>query len=252
MLQNSNTGSASELSTFENEATSLRIMKNVIEESLKLPAEQAVFIFPFFHDLLRAVLISLGLMIREPTFKEQYRVVVVRGVRLLEAYCQKTWVSGKLIRTVAKLNQIVFQLFGAVDHPASPVSEPQGAYKRLCGAVRLRTIEGLRGHNPSASGEQSQQQESATIPGSAADPSGADDESLNTDFPSLESPLMTDFDFERGIQWPAAQLDSRSSASDRTSSAQVAKHKAEGVVEDFDWLYALFGDYLDPSLIVFH
>ncbi|KAI9373484.1 fungal-specific transcription factor domain-containing protein [Aspergillus egyptiacus] len=144
MLQNSMSATSSELSTFENEAISLRIMKNVIEESVRLPAEQAVFTFPFFHDLLRAVLISLGLLIKEPAFRDQYRAVVFRGVRFLEAYCQKTWVSGKLIRIVAKLSQIVFRLFGATDH------------------------------------------------------------------------------------------------------------REKGVVEDFDWLYALFSDYLDPALIVFH
>ncbi|KAL2844354.1 fungal-specific transcription factor domain-containing protein [Aspergillus pseudoustus] len=253
MLQKSMSGATSDPWTFENDAISLQIMKNVIEESIRLPEEQAVFTFPFFHDVLRAVLISLGLLIKEPVFKEQYRVVVVRGVRLLEAYCQKTWVSGKLIRTVAKLNQTVSRLFGTIDHHVSHLSQPHRACKRLCGAPRLRSIEGLQGTNPSAPacGDQSPQQDSSTMPRIEEHYSEADDESSSSNFPSLTSPLMTDFDFERGTLGSSA-LDSSTSASYSDSSVHVAKHREAGNIEDLDWLYALFGDYLDPALIVFH
>jgi hypothetical protein len=257
MLQKSVSGTTSDLSSLENEAICLRIMNNVIEEAMELPAEQALFTFPFFHDLLRAVLISLGVLIKQPAFKEQYAVAVVRGVRLLEAYGQKTWVSGKLIRTVAKLSRIISRVFGAIDHRLAHSSQPRGPYNKESGAVsRFRSIDGLRWSNlsssttPSEQSQRQQQQDSSIMPRNEAHSSEADIGFSDTDFSSLASPLMTDFDFEQGILCPTAP-EIRTSASNGSSPVRATKRRELSVVEDFDWLYALFGDYLDPALIVF-
>jgi hypothetical protein len=177
---------------------------------------------------------------------------------LLEAYCQKTWVSGKLIRTVAKLNQITSRVFGASDDRLAYSSQPRGPYNKESGAVsRFRSIDGLRWSNLSSSttpSEQSrrqqQQEDSSIMPRTEAHSSEAEIEFSDTDFSSLASPLMTDFDFEQGILCPTAP-DIRTSASNGSSSVRAIKRRELCVVEDFDWLYALFGDYLDPALIVF-
>jgi hypothetical protein len=252
MLQKSMFSTTFELAAFENAALSLRIIKDVVRESMRLPVEQAVFTFPFVHDLLRAVLISLGILIKEPVFKEQYEPMVVQGAFFLETYCQKAWVSGKLTRTVVKLKQIISRLFETTEHRVSHSSEPHTAYQRLGGAAHLRSTEGLRGYDlPSAPdrGEQYPHQEFSTMPLVEAHCSEAENGSSSTHSSCLTGPFVKDFNFEHGTT-RQAQAESRSPTSRGTPSAQGTNYNQEDAAEDLDWLYTLFGDYLDPALIV--
>lgn len=88
----------------------MQIANRIIEEVSQFPEEKAIFTFPFIHYLIGATITSLGLIMKENTFRAAYGGATVQAVRLLESYCTKTWVSGKLIRVVSRLRHMVSRL----------------------------------------------------------------------------------------------------------------------------------------------
>ncbi|GKZ39660.1 hypothetical protein AbraIFM66950_000852 [Aspergillus brasiliensis] len=98
------------LDSFENEVTCMQIANSIIEEVSRFPEEKVIFTFPFVHYLIGATITSLGLIMKENTFKAAYGGATVHAVRLLETYCAKTWVSGKLIRVVSRLRHMASRL----------------------------------------------------------------------------------------------------------------------------------------------
>ncbi|OJI80327.1 hypothetical protein ASPTUDRAFT_936956 [Aspergillus tubingensis CBS 134.48] len=98
------------LDLFENEMSCMQIANGIIEEVSQFPEEKAIFTFPFIHYLIGATTTSLGLILKENTFKAAYGGATVHAVRLLESYCTKTWVSGKLIRVVSRLRHMASRL----------------------------------------------------------------------------------------------------------------------------------------------
>ncbi|KAE8372012.1 fungal-specific transcription factor domain-containing protein [Aspergillus bertholletiae] len=91
--------------TLETEVTCIRIASNIIHEFRKIP-QYAASAYPFIHSLVGATVIALGLIIREPSFKAKYGSITLHAASSLESYCRTTWVSGKMIRTIRRLNQI--------------------------------------------------------------------------------------------------------------------------------------------------
>ncbi|GAB1201269.1 hypothetical protein APSETT444_010659 [Aspergillus pseudonomiae] len=89
----------------ETEVTCIRIASNIIQEFKQIP-QYTASAFPFLHSLVGATVVTLGLIIREPSFKAMYGNITLHAAISLENYCRKTWVSGKMIRTIRRLNQI--------------------------------------------------------------------------------------------------------------------------------------------------
>ncbi|PYH89036.1 hypothetical protein BO71DRAFT_390441 [Aspergillus ellipticus CBS 707.79] len=110
MLQASFSPSASALDTFDNDVTCMQIANNIIEEFAQIPADKALFTFPFIHYLISAVMISLGLIMKTPTLKAKYGKPILYAVRSLESYCHKTWLSGKMIRVISRLKEMTSYL----------------------------------------------------------------------------------------------------------------------------------------------
>lgn len=57
--------------------------------------------------LMSAAIILFSIVIKNPGFKDSYRKSITSAVQSMLIYCRKTWVSGKTIRTVSKLNRMV-------------------------------------------------------------------------------------------------------------------------------------------------
>lgn len=106
MLQETSSFLTNQLAGVENELISFQIARELIKECLEIPLEQVVFTYPFLHYLISATIVFIALIIKEPTYKDRYGDVTLHVIEVLEAYCHRTWVSGKLIRTVLKLSQI--------------------------------------------------------------------------------------------------------------------------------------------------
>ncbi|KAF7596709.1 hypothetical protein BBP40_000137 [Aspergillus hancockii] len=103
----------------ETEVTCIRMACKIIQEFKQVPLESTASAFPFLHSLVGATVVALGLIIREPSFKSTYGNLTLHAAVSLENYCRKTWVSGKMIRTIRRLNQITSSVLSASKATAS-------------------------------------------------------------------------------------------------------------------------------------
>ncbi|KAE8134449.1 fungal-specific transcription factor domain-containing protein [Aspergillus pseudotamarii] len=108
----------------ETEVTCIRIACNIIQEFKQIP-QYTASAFPFLHSLVGATVVTLGLIIREPSFKAMYGNITLHAAISLENYCRKTWVSGKMIRTIRRLNQITSSVLSNSRNRASSRSSMQ-------------------------------------------------------------------------------------------------------------------------------
>lgn len=95
----------------------LQFAHDIIERHFQIPDEYPKFLYPFIHYLANAATISLIILIKEPLFRPTYGAATILAVRTLRSYCTKTWVSGKLIRSVMRLNKMTTMVLG--DDPAA-------------------------------------------------------------------------------------------------------------------------------------
>ncbi|KAJ5772458.1 hypothetical protein N7520_002987 [Penicillium odoratum] len=90
----------------ENEVICMRMAQNIFDDFNRMPEQHPKYTFPFLHYLTNATIIALGLIIRQPSFKQAYGELTMKAARSLWEHCRKTWVSGRMTRTVWKLNQM--------------------------------------------------------------------------------------------------------------------------------------------------
>lgn len=90
----------------QNEVICMRLAQRIIDDFRSVPEEHPKYTFPFLHYLTSATIIALGLVIKQPSFKEAYGERTLEAARSLREHCRKTWMSGKMIRTVWKLNRM--------------------------------------------------------------------------------------------------------------------------------------------------
>lgn len=124
MLQRTASNGATVPDNFENEVTCMQITRGIIEEFNQIPEENVAYTFPLFQYLTSAVIISLGLIIKQPNFKDLYGNLTLHAALSLKAYCRRTWVSGKLIRAVSRLNEIASLVLDNNGGPTQPLSRP--------------------------------------------------------------------------------------------------------------------------------
>lgn len=106
MLQQALSTSNPVTDSLQNEITCMQIAHNIIQGFNKIPKEHARSIFPFLYYFVTATMISLGLIIKEPSFKAFHGNDTIQAARLLRSYCGETWISGRMARTIHRLNQM--------------------------------------------------------------------------------------------------------------------------------------------------
>ncbi|CAI7630251.1 unnamed protein product [Penicillium pancosmium] len=102
----------------QNEVTCMRLAQRIIDDFKKVPEEHPKYTFPFLHYLTSATIIALGLIIKQPSFKGAYGDLTLEATVSLREHCRKTWMSGKMIRTVGKLKQMADAILSP-DHQSS-------------------------------------------------------------------------------------------------------------------------------------
>ncbi|KAL4905535.1 fungal-specific transcription factor domain-containing protein [Aspergillus multicolor] len=112
----------------ENELIMLQLSHQLINECLGIPLEQAIFTYPFLHYLISAAIVSLGLIIKERTYRDAYGNRTRHAIQVMESYCRRTWVSGKMVRDILKLSRIIERVLpGAGSHdPNASEKHPAG------------------------------------------------------------------------------------------------------------------------------
>ena len=106
MLQQALSHSNTVTDSLKNEITCMQLAHNIIQCFNKIPKERARSIFPFLYYFVTATMISLGLIIKEPSFKATYGNETIQAAKLLRRYCRETWISGRMARTVHRLNRL--------------------------------------------------------------------------------------------------------------------------------------------------
>ncbi|KAJ5725295.1 uncharacterized protein N7483_006652 [Penicillium malachiteum] len=237
MLQKLRSSHTEKIASFENEVISMSLSSKVIELFLQIPEQKDIFTFPFFHYLITAAIISLGLLIKEPAFRLKYGSITLRAVQLLESYCTRTWVSGKTIRNVSRLGSMIFQVLRQGNMEYSQLSNESLTEQSTQSEVSI--------HQP-------QRDEGSTQFLFHA---------LPTDWSSL---TLRDFQFEQGaLRFDATEGPIPSMYDNGDISGHFLSHPHEPVGAEptirsghqtiagqMEWLEDLFGDYLDPDLII--
>ncbi|KAJ5092651.1 hypothetical protein NUU61_007521 [Penicillium alfredii] len=100
----------------ENQVICMRLVQNILRDYKDVSEEHPKYTFPFLHYLANALIIALGLIIKQPSFKDTYRDSTLEAARSLKRHCRRTWVSGNMARAIWKLNEM-----------ASLVLEPNNA-----------------------------------------------------------------------------------------------------------------------------
>ncbi|KAJ5742810.1 uncharacterized protein N7511_011211 [Penicillium nucicola] len=100
-------GSSHSLEASENEVICMRLVRGIIDDFQNVPEDHnPKYTFPFLHYLASATIIALGLIMKQPSFRQNYGEMTLETARSLKIHCHKTWVSGKMARAVWKLNRM--------------------------------------------------------------------------------------------------------------------------------------------------
>lgn len=112
----------------ENEVTCMHIAQNMIQGLTKFPKERIRSTFTFLHYFVLATMISLGLIIKEPSFKAAYGSATLQAARVLRTYCRQTWISGRMVRSIYRLNQMATRVMS--DGSSRPASREVGEARK--------------------------------------------------------------------------------------------------------------------------
>ncbi|KAF4955350.1 hypothetical protein FSARC_11884 [Fusarium sarcochroum] len=74
--------------------------QNIKDDGLK-------YSFALSHYVTSCAIVMIGLVAREPGSKRRYGGLILAATQCLNGYCQKIWVSGKMMRCVSKLSRLV-------------------------------------------------------------------------------------------------------------------------------------------------
>ncbi|KAF5581445.1 transcriptional regulatory [Fusarium pseudoanthophilum] len=74
--------------------------QNIQDDGLK-------YSFALSHYVTSCALVMVGLVSREPGSKRRYGALILAATQCLNEYCQRIWVSGKMMRCVSRLSRLV-------------------------------------------------------------------------------------------------------------------------------------------------
>lgn len=101
-----------EASNLENEVTCIHLARRIFDHFNCIPDRYPKMEFPFLHYLARTATLALGLIIKRRSFKEKHGSATLHIVRTLKRHCGQTWMSGKFIRSVIRLNHMAETVLG--------------------------------------------------------------------------------------------------------------------------------------------
>ncbi|KAL4920528.1 fungal-specific transcription factor domain-containing protein [Aspergillus aurantiobrunneus] len=138
----SSSGFASEMDSVENEFTCMKLTRSIFDQFNEIPGHHPKFHFPFYHYLARTTMISLGLIIKEPSFRQAYGTRTLQMSRDIKLLCRRTWVSGKFVRSVLTLNRMAETVLG--HDSAVPITKAQGTASSVIpsGFIQSKDTEG--------------------------------------------------------------------------------------------------------------
>ncbi|EKG16043.1 Transcription factor fungi [Macrophomina phaseolina MS6] len=260
LLQQAPSAPTQEQNYVGNEVMCIQLAHSIISQFSQIPDDYPKFMFPFIHYLLNATIISFALIIKEPLFRRTYGAPTILAAHTLRNYCTKTWVSGKLVRTVLRLNHMINAVLG---EEISVLSEPNTNTRNSKGNAQfcdnatdpaleqtfpyLEQTESFATPavpHPAHSSTLDWQQEATSTIGSASTVPTARRSSANTaTSPDLTDLVMADYDFEEMLH---RAVNGAASSRVETSNEIGSKDPSKDVFNT-EWFNALFGGRLDSD-----
>lgn len=261
LLQQPPTAPTQEQNYIGNEVMCIQLAHSIIGQFSQIPDDYPKFMFPFIHYLLNATVISFALIVKEPLFRATYGTPTVLAVQTLRNYCTKTWVSGKLIRTVLRLNHMVTAVLGddtsgldqgdivngnsmnpirTSDQATDPALETSSM--PFLGGTQTIPTTGAAYLDTDNAFDWQQQASSEGVSSSTA-PDGGQVQAEGATSPDIGDLVMADYDFEemlhRAVNGTVSfRADKGKDASNKDPSKEMF---------NTDWFNALFGGRLDSD-----
>ncbi|KAK2687326.1 hypothetical protein QWA68_013680 [Fusarium oxysporum] len=103
--------------------------QNIQDDGLK-------YSFALSHYVTSCALVMVGLVSREPGSKRRYGALILAATQCLNEYCQRIWVSGKMMRCVSRLSRLVGRVLasdsqGGLDHQSTSKMRRKSTSDRL-------------------------------------------------------------------------------------------------------------------------
>lgn len=172
----------------------MHVAHSIIQEFDRIPKERARSIFPFLHYFVTATMISLGLIIKKVSFKAAYGDTTVQAARKLKSYCHETWISGRMVRAIYRLDQMAVHVLENTD---------RASYSRQNHGQGNDPVDLTNAHpglnNESALPPQDPQESSLDYSNDALGFSGTRQSRHDIWPQGFPNVVMTDFDFEETI-----------------------------------------------------
>jgi hypothetical protein len=105
-----------------NDAVCCELASNVAALFDVIPNQYPKVSFPFINYLTNATMIMFSIVNKNSEFKQIYQQAIVSAVRTLMVACRKTWVSGKLIRTISTLDKLTRSTLGPITDLPVPLT----------------------------------------------------------------------------------------------------------------------------------
>lgn len=104
-----------------NPAECARLACQIIDDFHKIPTHYPKYTFPFVHYVTSATVIVYDIVIKYPTSKDAYRESLLTALQMLKVCYRRTWISGKMIRIISKMNTIISETLGGTNGGNSSV-----------------------------------------------------------------------------------------------------------------------------------
>jgi len=95
------------------ETICLQQARHIVNMFSQCTVTDAVHGYPFLPYLLEVTITILACLTRLPALRVHYRGTVETALEMLTQFCKKSWVSGKIARTIFKLGDIIPRVFVA-------------------------------------------------------------------------------------------------------------------------------------------
>lgn len=112
---------------FENLSKSIELAESILDLFSRVLEPYQMYQFPFLQYLLGAASIMLGILIKVPGFVRRCGDSIARAAHLIRIFCRKTWISGKMARSVTRFTSVAARIVENVAprETAPETSRPQ-------------------------------------------------------------------------------------------------------------------------------
>ncbi|KAF9890589.1 hypothetical protein FE257_005720 [Aspergillus nanangensis] len=98
------------IQNFDNEAVCISLADRIVAFYSRIFEPYRLYTFPFLQYLLGASSTILGLIIKVPVFRSRHTHSVIQAAQMMNTFCQKTWVSGKTLRSVKRFTDMMTEV----------------------------------------------------------------------------------------------------------------------------------------------